>query len=351
MGGNALKNTKTRRYDRQEYFLLEKEVSNKIMSVFNAKVKPITAYKNKPSFGDMDLLVCLPTPFLGNITDILKDTFNPNEIVKNSNVYSFDVKELQIDLILKTEQNLEMSSCYFAYNDLGNLMGRIAHKLGFKYGDDGLSVIVKDGDYQIGEHFLSKDPKAIFSFLGYDHDRFLQGFNDLEDIYQFVASSPYFNKDIYLLDNRNHVSRVRDAKRKTYTNFLLWLENPELQLPAYPWEIMGEHGGRKQIKPEVLARAESFFPGTIDAVNQLLYQREIVIASHAKWNGNLVSERTGLTGKELGGLIQKVKQYLRLKNSDIHQLILDTPDHELIELEKKFLEEINLESKNSMNYC
>ena len=41
-------------------------------------------------------------------------------------------------------------------------------------------------------------------------------------------------RNIFLLENRNYQSRVRDRKRKTYTEFLQWCENHP-GLPAYTY--------------------------------------------------------------------------------------------------------------------
>lgn len=347
MGGNALKSVNTRRYDRDEYLVLERRVVSQLTTYFKAEARPIQAYSNKPSFGDMDVLLALgpdsPTDVLAGI----KSLFNPTEWVKNGNVYSFDVESLQIDVILTPLSDLQTALTYFAFNDLGNLMGRVAHKLGFKYGHRGLSVIVKDGDYVIGEHVASQDSRAIFTFLGYDYDRYLRGFDELLDVFQFAASSPYFNKDIYLLDNRNNKSRVRDAKRKTYSAFLDWLEDPELVLPAYPWATLKEQGGRV-LSPAVLAKADVLFPGTTDAVNKLHAQRDRVKASHDKWNGILAGERTGRTGKALGLLMAAIKEQLLVMASTMepgsthHDVILSLSPADLIALEQRVLAETGL---------
>ncbi|WP_457824345.1 hypothetical protein, partial [Staphylococcus aureus] len=66
------------------------------------------------------------------------------------------------------------------------------------------------------------------------------GFRNLLDIFQFVVSSPYANLDIYLLENRNHKSRIRDSKRPTYNAFLDWLEQQtDATIPAFPWAEPG----------------------------------------------------------------------------------------------------------------
>jgi hypothetical protein len=352
MGGNALKNTFTRRYEREEYYKLINMVIDTFMENIPCSCWPIAAYNNKQSFGDADLLCSIESGWQDSIPDFVKNHFGSKELVKNGNVYSFDVEELQVDLILTPKEYMQTSYTYFAYNDLGNLMGRVAHKMGFKYGHKGLSVIVKDGDYVIGEHVVSKDSEKIFEFLGYSWERFCEGFDELEDIFKFAASSPYFNKDIYLLDNRNHKGRIRDAKRPTYTAFLKWLEEqPVGSLPEYAWNDLKELGGR-ELLPEALERAETFFPGTKEAVEALYKQREKVKASHAKWNGNIVRARTGLEGKELGELMKAVKERLTWfaeasmpAGSDYHDavLFLFTPD--ITRLEQEGIKEMKLQAE------
>lgn len=313
MGGNALKTVTTRRYEREEYEALCTEVQDKICN-YGYWNFVIPAYKNKPSFGDMDILVDSQVDAHALITEAFSD-HGAREIVANGNVYSFDYKEFQIDLIKTSLEDVGTSLRYFAFNDLGNLLGRVAHKMGFKLGHKGLSVIVKDGDYVIDEFIISKTFNDILRFMGYDPEGYGH-FNDLIDIFKFTSSTPFFNKDIYLLDNRNNKSRVRDAKRPSYTAFLKWLEEQD-DLPAYQWPSVEERGGRR-LTEEMLDRAEEFFPGTKTKVNQLFERAALVKRSHAKWNGEVAMELSGLNGKELGQYMMNVKQEICRLYPDRH---------------------------------
>jgi hypothetical protein len=195
---------------------------------------------------------------------------------------------------------------YFAWNDLGNLMGRVAHKLGFKYGHEGLSMTFRDGDYQYAEVNLSKDPRAIVEFLGYDYDRFAEGFDTVEEIFNFTASTEFFNKDIYLLENRNHTSRTRDRKRKTYSEFLTWIETAEL-LYSYPWAELKEQGGRTY-KQQFMDRAFTFFPAFKAEHDKIQASFELWKSAKANFNGDLVREWTGLTDKKLGEFMKFLRE-------------------------------------------
>ena len=317
MGGNALKQTETRRYQRDEYLALEAEVLNRLRTDFpNRRIEAIRAYREKDSFGDMDVLLESDDLHrdLYNFRDLRRyvvERFNSKQAVTNGGVVSFEYKEFQIDLITTSALNFETSVNYFAWNDLGNLMGRIAHKLGFKYGHEGLSMTFRDGDYQYAEINLSKDPKAIVEFLGYNYDRFVAGFDTVQDIFDFTVSTEFFNKEIYALENRNHTSRTRDRKRKTYNQFLTWIETAP-NLPEYPWASLKEQGGR-EYKKQFMERAFKFFPNFKEQHDKVQAEFQLWKQSRENFNGDLVREWTGLQDQDLG----KFMKFLRESHIDV----------------------------------
>lgn len=305
MGGNALKNTFTRRYLADEYHDLTRVLVEKLRTDFpNRRINVLPAYRTKESFGDMDILF-ESDALLVNMRDYIEQTFSPSELVKNGNGYSFDVSELQIDLILMGSANYQTSLDYYSWNDLGNFLGRVAHKLGFKFGHEGLVMIYNDDTHEYAQHVVSKDTAMILRFLGYDPGTFRMGFDTLDDIYRFASSSSYFNVDIFALENRNHTARVRDKKRATYNGFLEWMQS-QTGLPAYPHETMDERGLRVS-KVYFLERAFEFFP-------DFKAEHDRIHAEFAQWkaakelfNGKLVGTITGLSGIDLGILMKTLK--------------------------------------------
>lgn len=65
-----------------------------------------------------------------------------------------------------------------------------------------------------------------------DPARFHQGFNELEDIFEFVMSSPFFHKDWFLFENRTSDQRARDKKRKNYVAALEYFELHAKNVPS-----------------------------------------------------------------------------------------------------------------------
>ena len=325
MGGNIWE--ETRRIDAAEF----KEVSENILNHYQ-KVNPLVkatvvpAYRNKASFGDIDIIM------ESNPKINPRDLIESSKIHKNGNVYSYqypvpDDGTVQVDLITQKPENYETSINYYSYNDLGNICGRVAHRLGFKLGHEGLSLVLRDDTYQFACIMVSKEYSTILRFLGYDSAAFFAGFDELVDIFAYAASSPFFNKNIYAYENRNHISRTRDKKRLSYRGFLDYI-NTRSGLPSYPYESMSELGGRV-IKTEFLERAYQFFPDLKEKYDVAMLDHEKHNIFKTKFNGSLVSALTSLTGKELGGLMTQLRKEM---GSDQLNWVLEHSESEIKEI-------------------
>lgn len=313
MGGKALKNTKTRRFPRSEYEPLASFVLESIRSLFpNARASIIRCYRNKEDFGDLDVIVessKLPNDYVQTLTDF----FKPNECVRNGSCFSLDVKELQVDLILMPTKDYEIAEIYFSYNDLGNLMGRVADKIGFKYGHRGLLYRLYDGNYEVGEITVSQTPDEIFAFLGFDYARYLKGFDTREEIFEFVLASKYFTPELFLLENRNNKGRNRDGKRPTYAKFLEYIQGKET-------------GYIFKEKELYVVEAENFFPNFKAERETLLKLAEEARALKAKFNGKIVMDETGLMGDKLGNFINEFKKNF----ADFDSFVRDSSSEEIV---------------------
>ncbi len=302
MGGNAFDHLK--RLDADEYVQYEKEVCGYLATVYTT-FSPIRYYHQKPSFGDMDVVVADPRL---NHTDfeVFLARIGADDVFYNKDIYSFRYRDFQVDLIHVQPQFYKTAQFYFAYNDLNNLVGRVAHKFGVKFGWDGLTYQIRtESGHRAQKLQLSTDPAEIYAFLGYDYARWEQGFDTLEDIFNFVTGSPYFNPELYALENLNHLNRTRNRKRKTYTQFLEWLAEREAELQHKT------HAFHRD-KSLYLIKLHNAFPAA-DLLGQLkdyANAHRAHEARKAKFNGKRVQEWTGLTGKALGQAIATFKQHI-----------------------------------------
>jgi hypothetical protein len=336
MGGNAL-NFETRRASRNEYDVIRSYVLLALRTFFNdssRRIEEIPAYRQKPDFGDLDVLLETRTGDLYHYKTIITELFNPKQVVQNGHIYSFDYDNFQVDLILTPTDIFQTSIDYFSNNDAGNLAGRLAKKLGFKYGHDGLTYMFRGEDQThsvYDETIVSKDTAAIHKFLDLDHQRFIEGFDTLEEMFIWIASSKYFHSDIYLFHNRNYTSRIRDQKRKTYNQFLTWCAVTPV-LNAYPWTQMREQDGYAG-KPEFLKLALDTFPDFATRHAEIVKKHANHKIVTGKFNGNIVRELTGFEGRQLGEFMQHLlnnnggkehvyKSLLLATNFDVNSFIM-----------------------------
>lgn len=318
MGGNIFPDN--RRINHQEFTAYSSYVIDKLNLISSQRKKVIPFFKTKESFGDLDIIIERPMIDRKSI----QEGFHTDQIVKNGNILSFQYQQFQTDLIFISSENFDIAYHYFSWNDIGNLLGRIVHKMGLKYGFDGLSYTLRKDTWKFSEICITKDIYAILGLLKLDAQTYIQGFDTLEDIYRYVASSPYFNKQIFLLYNRSHSSRIRDRKRQVYHQFLIWMEQQQ-DLPEYPWPSFDERGGYSH-KDEWFQIVYHQFPDFQEQYIEQKRQFDQQILIKEKFNGQIVQALTGLTGPLLGDMMvllrAEKKDILNMSTDEIHQWIL-----------------------------
>ena len=254
----------------------------------------------------------------------LKIFFEKNNLPynKNGDVLSFLYKNFQVDLILTHKDVFKYSCNYFAWNDLGNIIGRMSKSLGFKHGHNGLFYIQRYGDKILKEHLLSNNYLDILKILKLDYGKFHKGFSNLEEIFEFAIASPYFNKEKFKLENLNNINRVRDRKRKTYNQFLEYIKDK----PENNYSLSAS---------EKLDFVTNLFPNLKESYTEIEnnYLTELKIKSVS--NANIIMEVTSLTsGQELGKFISFFKE----NNPDYtsSKALLKTKEDVILDIQKSY---------------
>ena len=322
MGGNALKYTKTRRYNSLEFNEIWDKINSKLKTIGWAG-RQLVAYRNKPDFGDMDILI-ENDGNLGNIKETIQNTFQPNEIFKNGNVYSFNVDELQVDFIITPSIDMHAAFNFFAWNDLGNFIGKIGHKFGLKYGFGGLVFVYRtENDSKIlGEINLSKDPKKILPFLGFDYSEWERGFDNMEDIFDYIINSKYFNMKPFRFEELSATHKKRNKRRKMYNDFLTYYDTKTIQ-GTYPDDEIGYQFSDN--KEDYYPMIEAEFPGFLDKLAEFRRKEEMRIEGRKKFNGDLVLEKYKITPKDLGIAIRMFKSQF----TDFDVYLYSTPEENI----------------------
>jgi len=320
MGGSAL-SVPTRRITAQEFAGITAEIVGMLRAALpGARVAVVPSYRTKPDFGDIDILVereavhAAGGPAL--LEDLARNAWFSRASFRNGPVLSVEYRHgdepvgCQVDLITAPSAEFRFHLDYLSYNDLGNLIGRVAHRMGFSYGQAGLIYRVRDGDHVFADLPLTLTTAAALRFMGYDPGRFASGFDTLEEIFEYVASSRYFAPELYLFENRNHAARTRDRKRKNYRLFLEWLAQGHTpkNKACFAWADRNDESMVAVERHALLLDARRRFPEF--ALQLVEVERRLFAArqAKAKFNGGLVMEWTGLCGQQLGALMRRLRE-------------------------------------------
>lgn len=314
MGGRALKNTFTRRYNRAEYDIIIQDIVEKAKTLFS-EVAPTQFYRKKESFGDADVLCLIDKPINVNIKDWLIQTFNSKEVFHNGNCYSFEYQEFQVDFILVGLEDWETSKVYYSYNDLFNFVGKIAHQYNLKFGADGLKFVYYHEGKKLGKIYLTKDHHEALTFLGFDPARYDKGFDTLEEVFEYVVQSKYFNPWIFDLEHSNKINRDRDKKRTSYNAFIEYIKPYKENAPDVYYYFHKE----REVYLGLINYIFTHFFKEYNLLSKKEQERKLIAA---KFNGDIVKEHFNLTGKTLGDALKKFYASFP-SNQNFYDYILD----------------------------
>ena len=316
MGGNCF--STNRRINKSEFDSL---LSNKIYPILNKlklKYTIIPYYKNKKDFGDIDIIIDSKNNSFNKCKKyIIKNNLQYN-IEKNSNVINTQIDNVQVDLCFFEKKFYNSAINFYSYNDLGNFLGIIFNRLGFKLGWKGL--FIRPFNNKNYDSIISKDYKLILSLLGYnnnDYLEFVNGFIEKEDIFKFVCKNKFFNRKMFDHSESNNSNKKRNQQRKMYSDFLQWINdnNPPDNFDYNELKnntVLNDFGLNKQYFNEFLIDLNNY-----DNILEKLVKIKYKIDSDKKFSDTF---RTTFTELKLQEVIQNNfninildKKYIKLK--------------------------------------
>ena len=318
MGGKALNRfgVFTERKITEEFLRIGKELQRKVEDDLPVSTSVVRCYRKKADHGDLDLLICLENYIAIDWRVYITNSFHPQAINSNGGVHSFDYQGFQVDFIPVPETKWETAKTYYSYDPLGNIMGKTFHKFGLSYGWEGL--FYKFRNFHGGNSndiLLTNDARKIFEFGGYDYDRYLKGFDTLEEIFNFCIDGKYFDSEMFEFENLKSIDKKRNRKRGSYHLFLNYLKENNINVK---YEFNKD-------KDSYLQMIDKYFPEAnlmkeLDALNEIDKQNKII---SQKFNGDIVmSWLPNLMGKELGDVMGKFKKSFDENDEDFREFIL-----------------------------
>jgi len=326
MGGKALNKygVHTERKNTDEFLRIGQELREQVARDLLMPSSIVTCYHTKADHGDLDLLIKHKTNVTGiNWRDYIHNAFKPQAIYSNGGVYSFDYQEFQVDFIPIPEAKWESALVYFSYDPLGNIMGKTYHKFNLSYGWEGLFYKYRNGRGTYSKNILlSNDVRRIFAFGGYDYDRYLNGFDVLEEIFSFCIDSKYFDTEMFQMENLKSIDKKRNRKRVSYHVFLEYLKDNNINI-KYSFE---------KNKDMYILDIDTAFPeaNLLEELHDLQVKDELDQALAEKFNGNIVMEwLPELKGKALGIAMGNFKRAL---GAEYNNMITDLSKNDIQDL-------------------
>jgi hypothetical protein len=312
MGGKALNKygVYTERKNTNEFNQIRQELIFKIAFDLGIYSNAVKCYYTKADHGDLDLLMQISPDKNINWREYLQKTFNPQAIHNNGGVYSFDYKNFQVDIIPIREDKWKIANVYYSYDPLGNIMGKTFHKFGLSYGWDGLFYKFRNFNGKNSQNILlTTDPERIFKFGGYDYDRYLKGFETLEDIFNFAIDGINFDTEMFQMENLKSIDKKRNRKRGSYHLFLNYLKDNNIHVT----HLFNEN------KDTYITAIDFYFPEVklMEKLKELKDKDNVDKYMSEKFNGNIIMQwLPELKGKELGDAITTFKCYWGNKFGD-----------------------------------
>jgi len=365
MGGNALKKT-----EQKPEFSIERCDANHLnvvytkleltlkdffseQEIYDVQIATPRFIYDKKSFGDLDVVVGDKSFDKKKLYQHLENKLNTPEIVTNGDISSFayplsEKTFFQVDLIFTTKDEFLPMLNYLGDNDLSNLTGRLSRFLGVKLSMKGLEVPLEYNGQKIKDQqlLLTTDMKDILTVLDLDYKKYLEGFHTINELYDYITHSKYFHKNLYLLENGNHVDRKKDGVRPNYVKFLDYIKDRNDLKDDYDKGFNQEQFVKNIIIQ--FDKTEDYVKIFEDIKHKELFKNH--------FNATIVSELFHVKNQELGLLMAKIKKHPTLMN-DIEKTVfkmLDAVDTENIQgainsYLKKEIEKIIINKKGLEN--
>lgn len=299
MGGNLYK---LGRLPKEEYLKIE----TKIRAYLDEKVGKDNYgipryYGDKPDFGDVDIILRgeVIKPDWQRYRMTIVEDLGIERYKSEGAVFSTVFDNFQVDYFVRNTRYFDSTLNFLHFNDIGNIIGKILRRFNLKYGMEGLTYLYRpewDGHFK-REVVLTQDMEKILNLIGLDYNKWLAGFESLEDMFRWVIQSPYFSVTPYIKPLKKVEKRADE--RTTIRKFIDFLKENNIT-KEYKFKKRYEY-----FDFIVENFPEANLPEKLKTF-KLQYERGKFIKS--KFNGRIIMEMyPNLVGEELGEFIVKFK--------------------------------------------
>lgn len=312
MGGNLFK---LGRLPKEKYLAIEQELRIYLDQKFGDQYRIPRYFKDKGDFGDVDIILSHA---------ILKDQTWPEikeEIIEDlqlktyqttGTLFSTVYRNFQVDYFLRPVEYFDSTYSFLSFNDLGNLIGKIARRFNLKYGEEGLVYVFRRANQHYKKDIpVSLDFKKIYQFLKLDDQKWEEGFESRKEMFDWIVASPYFSIRPYIKLSKQSEKRAKE--RTTMKRFLVYLEEENIQ-KEYPY---------LENKEDYFPIIAAYFPeaNLAEAIKKEKAREVFLEELKEKYNGKMIMELfPQLEGKELGAFIKSFQEQFEDHETMLHEM-------------------------------
>jgi hypothetical protein len=187
------------------------------------------------------------------------------------------------------------------------------------------------GSQTLSTIYITKNMRNAFEFIGLSFDQWIKGFDSVEDIFDFVISSPYFDSDSFKFENLNAQNRHRFQRREIFCKFIEYVERIKVSRKI-EWNSERDN---------YLPMIDSYFPevGLITRISEIKMQEEKQRNTYKKFNGHIVMQQHPyLQGPKLGSSMSSFRQYIEVfEKKPFYDYLEETENQEIMDDFTKFL--------------
>lgn len=289
--------------------------SLKALQSVGIQAQTIPSLRSKNTFGDVDLLCRLSQTHQGEPAIPARDvdiTAALGAIASRrgsradrtlSLLINSPSGPVQLDLLSMEDHLFSFARSHLSYGDAGTLASVIARQMGLKLGMNGLYLTrtTRNGQFKAQIDITYAQALAL---IGLDPDRHSAGFDEVEDVFRWLAAGDYFDPRIWQFHRLTNRARKRALKRPASSAFLVWLKQQDLRC-RYDWGT--ERGARSQ---EWIRHLSAKYPQAAAALDQQMEAFRQKTASASFFTGKAIREATGAEPHMLPFLMNEIQKRL-----------------------------------------
>lgn len=198
-----------------EMFTIFNEIGRHFIGKFR-KIQLSKSLHSKLDHGDIDITILDDNKinFREELTHRVADKVlqyskngNIHSVLFHSNILN---KNVHVDFIIThSDEEYDPQYEYLSYNDFSGVLGVMSRQLKFNYGTQGFFKIYRDKRDQNNYIRITTDLREGLRILGFDNITAYDNILTLNDIVDFISSSPLFSSDYYVGQTMNNSDRKR----------------------------------------------------------------------------------------------------------------------------------------------